>query len=82
MLAFNSLYSPPGSERHVEVLAQVEDVQGQPAHDEQNQGGQQQVGPPHIAPRTQHSPAEDIMGVFMNRDSYQTQPSFKLLCHL
>ena len=63
MLAFNSLYSPPGSERHVEVLAQVEDVQGQPAHDEQDQGGQQQEGPPHIAPCTPHSPAEVMKGV-------------------
>ena len=63
MLAFNSLYSPPGSERHVEVLAQVEDVQGQPAHDEQDQGGQQEVGPPHIAPCTHQSPAEDMAGV-------------------
>ena len=46
----NSFYSPPGSERHVEVLAQVEDVQGQPAHDEQQEGGQQQVTPAHVPP--------------------------------
>ena len=44
-------------ERQVEVLAQVEDVEGQPAHNEEEQGGQQQGSPPHIAPLTQHPSA-------------------------
>ena len=57
---------PPWPERQVEVLAQVEDVEGQPAHNEEEQGGQQQGGPPHIAPLTQHPSAavirEDFIG--------------------
>ena len=80
LFLFNNESSPPGSERHIEVLAQIEDVQGHPAHDEQHQGGQQQVGPPHIAPCTQHSSAEDMAGVITKRGSYQTRHSFKLSC--
>ena len=53
---------PPWSEWQVEVLAQVEDVEWQPAHNEEQQGGQQQVGPPHIAPFTQQPSAQDTQG--------------------
>ena len=62
---------PPWPERQVEVLAQVEDVEGQPAHNEEEQGGQQQMGPPHIAPLTQHPSAQDNQGYWEYRGFYQ-----------
>ena len=62
---------PPWPERQVEVLAQVEDVEWQPAHNEEEQGGQQHVGPPHIAPLTQHPSAQDNQGYWGYRGFYQ-----------
>ena len=62
---------PPWPERQIEVLAQVEDVEWQPAHYEEQQGGQQQVSPPHIAPLTQHPSAQDNQGYWEYRGFYQ-----------
>ena len=48
---------PPVFERHVEVLPEVEDVEGQPADDEEGEGGEQHHAAPDVPPLLLDLPA-------------------------
>ena len=42
------LRSPPGLQWEVEILSEVEDVERQPADDEETDGGYEEVTPPDV----------------------------------
>ena len=51
------MYVPPWPERQVEVLAEVEDVDRQPAHHEQAERGHQHQAAPDVTPLLRNPPA-------------------------
>ena len=56
--------SPPGCERHVEVLGEVENVERKPAEHKQCNSGQQQMTPTNIPLFFTNSPGAALMEEF------------------